>query len=98
MRKCLYPQYDEFYNSENYSELNRADVIQSIIDDYENKLKDEFNYEDAVKLSHLKEFYSELCDVSRMKRIREAIEDLQYHIRRLDDDCDDIRYMTFNQK
>lgn len=94
MRKCLYPQYNEFYNSDDYSAFNKADVIRSIIDDYENKLKAEFNYEDSVKLLHLKEFYSELCDIPRMKRIREAIEDLQYHIRRLDDDCDDIRDMT----
>lgn len=95
MRKCLYPQYNEFYNSDDYSAFNKADVIRSIIDDYENKLKVEFNYEDSVKLLHLKEFYSELCDIPRMKRIREAIEDLQYRIRRLDDDCDDIRDMTY---
>ena len=94
MRQCLYPQYNEYYNSDDYSASNKVDVIRSIIDDYENKLKDEFNYEDSVKLMYLKEFYSELCDIPRMKRIREAIEDLQYHIRRLDDDCDDIRYMT----
>lgn len=94
MRKCLYREYDEYYNSDDYSAFNKADVIRSIIDDYENKLKVEFNYEDSVKLLHLKEFYSELCDIPRMKRIREAIEDLQYHIRRLDDDCDDIRDMT----
>lgn len=94
MRQCLYPQYNEYYNSDDYSENNKVNVIRSIIDDYENKLKDKFNYEDSVKLSLLKEFYSELCDVPRMKRIREAIEDLQYHIRRLDDDCDDIRDMT----
>ena len=94
MRQCLYPQYNEYYNSERYSEFNKADVIQSIIDDYENKLKDKFNYEDSIKLLHLKEFYSELCDVSRMKRIKNAIKDLQYHIRQLDDECDDICYMT----
>ena len=94
MRRCLYPQYDEYYNSETYSEFNKADIIQSIIYDYENKLKDKFNYEDSIKLSYLKEFYRDLCDIPRMKRIREAIEDLQYHIRRLDDDCDDIRDMT----
>lgn len=94
MRHCLYPQYNEYYNSDDYSETNKVNVIRSIIDDYENKLKDKFNYEDSVKLLLLKEFYSELCDVPRMKRIREAIEDLQYRIRRLDDDCDDIRDMT----
>jgi hypothetical protein len=94
MRHCLYPQYDEYYNSDDYSEFNKADIIRSIIDDYENKLKDKFNYEDSVKLLYLKEFYRELCDIPRMKRIREAIEDLQYRIRRLDDDCDDIRDMT----
>ena len=94
MRHCLYPQYNEYYNSDDYSENNKVDVIRSIIDDYENKLKDKFNYEDSVKLMYLKVFYSELCDIPRMKRIREAIEDLQYRIRRLDDDCDDIRDMT----
>lgn len=94
MRHCLYPQFDEYYNSETYSDFNKADIVQSIIDDYENKLKDKFNYEDSVKLLYLKEFYRDLCDIPRMKRIREAIEDLQYHIRRLDDDCDDIRDMT----
>lgn len=94
MRKCLYREYDEYYNSNDYSETNKVNVIRSIIDDYENKLKVEFNYEDSVKLLLLKEFYSELCDVPRMKRIREAIEDLQYRIRRLDDDCDDICDMT----
>lgn len=94
MRHCLYPQFDEYYNSETYSDFNKADIVQSIIDDYENKLKVKFNYEDSVKLLYLKEFYRDLCDIPRMKRIREAIEDLQYRIRRLDDDCDDIRDMT----
>ena len=94
MRHCLYPQFDEYYNSEIYSDSNKVDIIRSIIDDYENKLKVKFNYDDAIKLSYLKEFYRDLCDIPRMKRIREAIEDLQYRIRRLDDDCDDIRDMT----
>ena len=34
MRKCLYPQYNEFYNSDDYSAFNKADVIRSIIEDY----------------------------------------------------------------
>ena len=36
MRHCLYPQFDEYYNSETYSDFNKADIVQSIIDDYEN--------------------------------------------------------------
>lgn len=96
MRYCLYPQYNEYYNSENYSYFNKVDIIRSIIDDYENKLKDKFNYQDSVKLLHLKEFYSELCDISRMKKIREAIEDLQHTIRLLDYNCRDILHMTYD--
>jgi predicted RecB family endonuclease len=96
MRQCLYREYDEYYNSEKHSADNNTHIITSIIEDYENKLKNNYDYEDALKLEFLKQISDDFLNASKLEKIREAIEDLQYRIRRLDDDCDDIRYMTFN--